>query len=126
MPSTLITQYRFASLYITRLLFFMTTLLTKFVVASKSTKASVCTFLPYTQSVTRILKEVVLLCTILLQDFSTTSNFCKLIEGILSSDCRSQMLYSTVPRENPIWESPFSSYLEEQDQGFPQLTHYLH
>jgi len=46
----------------------------------------VCTFLPYTQSVTGILKEVVLLCAILLQDSSTTSDFCKLIEGILSSD----------------------------------------
>jgi len=70
----------------------MTTLSTKFVVAPKSTKASVCTFLPYTQSVTGILKKVVLLYAILLQDSSTTSDFCELIEGILSSDCRPQML----------------------------------
>jgi len=41
----------------------------------------------YTQSVTGILKEVVLLHAILLQDSSTTSDFCELIEGILSSDC---------------------------------------
>jgi len=67
----------------------MTTLLMKFIVAPESTKASVCTFLLYTQSVTRILKKVVLLRTILLQDSSTTSNFCKLIESILSSDCKS-------------------------------------
>ena len=91
----------------------MTTLLTKFIVAPESTKALVCTFLLYTQSVTGILKEVVLLRAILLQDSSTTSNFCELIEGILSSDCRLQMLYSTVPRENPIWESSFSSHLGE-------------
>jgi len=97
----------------------MTTLLTKFVVAPESTKALVFTFLLYTQSITGILKEIVLLCAILLQDSSTTSDFCELIEGILLSDCRSQMLYSTVPRENPIWESSFSSYLEGQDQGFP-------
>jgi len=67
----------------------MTTLLTKFVVAPKSTKALVCTFLLYTQSVTGILKEVVLLRAILLQDSSTTFDFCELIEGILSFDCRS-------------------------------------
>ena len=54
-------------------------------VAPESTKASVCTLLPYTQSVTGILKEVVLLRAVLLQDSSTTSNFCKLIEGILLS-----------------------------------------
>ena len=41
-------------------------------VAPESTKASVCTFLPYTQSVTGILKEVLLLHAILLQDSSTT------------------------------------------------------
>ena len=57
----------------------------KFVVASESAKASVCTFFPYTQSITGILKEVVLLCAILLQDSSTTSDFCELIEGILLS-----------------------------------------
>jgi len=68
------------------------TLLTKFVVAPKSTQALVCTFLPYIQSVTGILKKVVLLHAILLQVSSTTSNFCELIEGILSSDCRSQTL----------------------------------
>jgi len=90
----------------------------KFIVAPKSTKALVYTFLPYIQSVTGILKEIVLLCAILLQDSSTTSDFCELIEGILSSDCRSQTLYSTVPRENPIWEFPFPSYLKEQDQRF--------
>ena len=104
----------------------MTTLLTKFVVAPKSTKASVCTFLLYTQSVTGILKEVVLLCAILLQDSSTTSDFCELIESILSSDYRSQTLYSTVPRENPIWESSFPSHLGEQDWEFPQLMRYLY
>ena len=82
-------------------------------IAPKSTQALVYTFLPYTQSITGILKEVVLLCAILLQDSSTTSNFCKLIEGILSSDYKSQTLYSTVPRENPIWESLFPFYLEE-------------
>ena len=125
-PSALITRYGFASLCVARLLFSTTTLSTKFVVAPKSTKASVCTFLPYTQSVTGILKEVVLLRAILLQVSSTTSDLCGLIGGILSSDCRSQTLYSTVPRENPIWESPFSSYLEEQDQGFSQLTRYSH
>ena len=80
----------------------MTTLSTKFVVAPELTKALVCTFFSYTQSVTGILKEVVLLYAILLQDSSTTSNFCELIESILFSDCRSQTLYSTVPRENPI------------------------
>jgi len=80
----------------------MTTLSTKFVVAPESTKALVFTFLLYTQSITGILKEIVLLCAILLQDSSTTSDFCELIEGILSSDYRSQMLYSTVSRENPI------------------------
>ena len=61
----------------------MTTLLMKFVVAPESTKALVCTFFLYTQSVTGILKEVVLLCTILLQDSSATSDFCELIEGTL-------------------------------------------
>ena len=91
----------------------MKTLSMKFVVAPESTKALVCTFLPYTQSVTRILKEVVLLRAILLQDSSITSDFCELIEGIHSSNCRLQMLYSTVPRENPIWESLFLSHLEE-------------
>ena len=58
-------------------------------VAPESTKALVCTFFLYTQSVTEILKRVVLLHTILLQDSSTTSDFCKLIEDILSSDYRS-------------------------------------
>ena len=38
----------------------------KFMVALKSTKVLVYTFLPYTQSVTEILKEVFLLHTILL------------------------------------------------------------
>ena len=126
MPFILITQYRFASLCVTRLLFFMTTLLTNFIVAPKSTKASICTFLLYTQSVTGILKKVVLLHTILLQVSSTTSDFCGLIGDILSFDYRLQMLYSIVPRENPIWESLFPFYLEKQDQGFPQLMHYLH
>ena len=97
----------------------------KFVMAPESTKALVYTFFPYTQSVTGILKKVVLLHTILLQDSSTTSGFCKLIVGTLSFDCRSQTLYSTVPRENPILTSPFPSHLGEQDQGFPQLTCYL-
>ena len=97
----------------------MTTLSTKFVVAPESTRALVYTFLSYTQSVTGILKEVVLLHTILLQVSSTTSNFCGLIGSILFFDCRSQTLYSIVLRENPIWESPFPFYLEEQDQGFP-------
>jgi len=83
--SAIYIDYRFASLCVTRLLFSTTTLLTKFIVAPESTKASVCTFLPYTQSVTGILKKVVLLYTILLQDSSTTSDLCKLIEGILSS-----------------------------------------
>ena len=82
-------------------------------VASESTKASVCTFFPYIQSITGILKEVVLLCAILLQDSSTTFDFCELIEGTLSSDCRSQTLYSIVLRENPIWISSFPFYLEE-------------
>ena len=45
-------------------------------VAPRSTKALVCTFFLYTQSVTGILKKVVLLYAILLQDSSTTSNFC--------------------------------------------------
>jgi len=57
----------------------MTTLLMKFIVAPKSTKALVCTFFLYTQSVTGILKEVVLLYTILLQDSSTTSD-CKALD----------------------------------------------
>jgi len=61
----------------------------KFVVGPKSTKALVCTFLPYIPSVTGILKEIVLLHAILLQDSSTTSDFYELIEGILFSDCRS-------------------------------------
>ena len=74
----------------------------KFMVALKSTKVLVCTFFPYTQSVTGILKEVVLLYAILLQDSSTTFDFCELIEDILFFNCRSQTLYSTVPRENPI------------------------
>ena len=125
-PFALITRYGFTSLCVTRLLFSTTTLSTKFVVAPESTKALVCTFLSYTQSVTGILKEVVLLRAILLQDSSTTSNFCELIKGILSSDCRLQMLYSTVLRENPIWESSFPSYLGEQNWGFPQLTRYSH
>ena len=98
----------------------------KFMVAPESTKVLVCTFLLYTQSVTGILKEVVLLHTILLQDSSTTSDFCELIEDILSFDYRSQTLYSTVPRENPIWEFSFPSHLEEQDWKFPQLMCYLH
>jgi len=42
----------------------------KFVVAPESTKASVCTFLPYTQSVTGILKEVVLLHCYAAREFS--------------------------------------------------------
>ena len=125
-PSALIIQYGSASLYVTRLLFSTTTLSTKFMVAPKSTRASVCTFLLYTQSVTGTLKEVVLLRNILLQDSSTTSNFCELIGGIHSFDCKLQTLYSTVPRENPIWESLFLSHLEEEDQGFSQLTCYLH
>jgi len=41
-------------LCISRLLFSMTTLLTKFIVASESTIASVCSFVLYTQSVTEI------------------------------------------------------------------------
>jgi len=57
-------------------------------VALESTKALVCTFFLYTQSVTGILKEIVLLYTILLQDFSTTSDFCELIESTLFSDYR--------------------------------------
>jgi len=57
----------------------------KFVVAPESTKASVCTFFLYTQSVTGILKEVVLLHAILLQDSSTTSDFCELVENFLST-----------------------------------------
>ena len=126
MLSILITQYGFASLCVARLLFSMTTLSTKFVVAPELTKASVCTFLPYTQSVTGILKEVVLLRAILLQVSSTTSDLCGLIGGILSSDCRLQTLYSTVPRENPIWESSFPFHLGEQDQGFSQLMCYSH
>ena len=60
---------------------------------------------PLTQSVTGILKEVILLHTILLQVSSTTFDFCELIEGILFSDCKSQMSYFIVPRENPIWDS---------------------
>ena len=96
----------------------------KFVMAPESTKALVYTFFPYTQSVTGILKKVVLLRTVLLQDSSITSDFYELIESTLSSDCRSQTLSSTVPRENPIWVSPFSFHLGEQDQGFPQLTCY--
>jgi len=73
----------------------------KFMVASKSTKASVCTFLLYTQSVTGILKEVVLLYAILLQVSSTTSDFCRLIGGILLSDCRSDIiLYSPKGKSN--------------------------
>jgi len=60
----------------------------KFMMAPESTKALVYTFFPYTQSVTGILKEIVLLYAILLQDSSTTSNFCKLIESTLSSDYR--------------------------------------
>ena len=83
----------------------------KFVVAPKSTKALVCTFFPYTQSITGILKEVVLLYAILLQD--STSNFCKLIENTLSFDYRWQILYTTVPRENLIWIFPFPSHLGE-------------
>ena len=55
----------------------------KFVVASESAKVSVCTFFLYTQSITGILKEIVLLRTILLQDSSITSDFCELIEGTL-------------------------------------------
>jgi len=60
----------------------------KFMMAPESTKALVYTFFPYTQSVTGILKKIVLLYAILLQDSSTTSNFCKLIESTLSSDYR--------------------------------------
>ena len=41
-------------LCISRLLFSITTLSTKFMVASKSTKASVCSFVLYTQSITEI------------------------------------------------------------------------
>jgi len=81
-----------ASLCITRLLFSTTTLLTKFMVALKLTKALVYTFLPYTPSVTGILKEVILLYAILLQDSSTTFDFCKLKENILSSDCVKSVL----------------------------------
>ena len=82
----------------------------KFVVAPESTKALVYTFLPYIQSITGILKKVFLLHTTLLQDFSITFEFFKLIGGILSSNCRSQTLSSTVPIENPSWNSlfPFS------------------
>ena len=58
-------------------------------VAPESTKASVCTFLLYTQSVTGILKEVFLLHATLLQDSSTIFEFFELIEGILSSDYKS-------------------------------------
>ena len=108
MPSALITQYGSASLYVTRLLFSTKTLSTKFMVAPESTKASVCTFLPYTQSVTGILKEVVLLRAILLQDSSTTSDFCELIEGIHSSDCRSDViLYSPKGKSNLGVPFPF-------------------
>ena len=83
----------------------------KFVVAPESTKALVYTFLPYTQSVTGILKEVFLLHATLLQDSSTTFEFFELIGGILSSDCRSQTLSSTVLMENPSWDSLFPSSL---------------
>ena len=84
----------------------------KFVVAPESTKASVYTFLPYTQSVTGILKEVFLLHATLLQDFSITFEFFKLIGGILSSNCRLQILFSTVPIENPSWDFLFPFSLE--------------
>ena len=83
----------------------------KFVMASKLTKASVCTFLLYTQSVTGILKKVFLLHATLLQDSSTTFEFFELIGGILFSDCRSQTLSSTVLMENPSWDSLFPSSL---------------
>jgi len=89
---TFTTLYGFANLYITRLLFSIKTLLTKFVIASESTKASVYTFLPYIQSVTRILKKVFLLHAILLQNSSTTFKFFKLIRSILFSNYRSQTL----------------------------------
>ena len=74
------------------------------------TKASVCTILPYTWSVTGILKEVLLLHTTLLQDSSTTFEFFELIGGIIFSDYRLQTLFSTVLMENPSWNSlfPFS------------------
>ena len=53
--------------------------------APESTKALVYTFFPYTQSVTGILKEIVLLYAILLQDSSTTSDFCELVENFPST-----------------------------------------
>jgi len=63
-----------------QIVIFHKTLSTKFLVAPKSTKVLVCTFLPYIQSITRILKEVFLLHAILLQDSSTTFKFFELIE----------------------------------------------
>lgn len=77
----------------------------KFVVAPESTKASVCTFLPYTQSVTGMRNELFLLRAILFtQDSSTTSleSGSALTAGTLLPDCRSQTVSSTVPRENPV------------------------
>jgi len=57
-----------------------------------------------------ILIEVVLLHVTRFQYYFW---LCKLIEGTLSSDCRSQTLYSTVSRYNPIWESSFPSHFGE-------------
>ena len=53
-------------------------------------------------------KEVFLL-HISLQDSSITFKIFELIEGTLSSNCRSQTLSSTVLMENPSWNSSFSS-----------------
>ena len=77
----------------------------KFVVAPESTRASACTFAPYTQSVTGSLNDNFLLQAILFtQDSSTTlSDFLpELTLGILLPDCRSQTFSSTVPLENPL------------------------
>jgi len=82
------------------------------VVAPELTKASVCTFLLYIQSVTGMLKEVFLLHTTLLQDSSITFECFELIGGILSSDCKLQTLFSIVLMKNPSYDSLFSSYSE--------------
>ena len=103
-PSAFFTSYGVANLCVTRLLVSTNFWSMKFVVAPESTRASVCTFFPYTQSVTGSLKDDFLLRAIfILQDSSTTfSKSClELIVGILFPHRRSQTLSSTVHRENP-------------------------
>jgi len=98
--------------YFSRLLFSTKTLLTKFVVAPKSTKALVCTFTVYPKCNWSFISRRFSCCTYHYKTPVLLSKIFELIEGTLSSNYRLQTLSSTVLMENPSWDSSFPSSLE--------------